>query len=68
MVNWDEGGKPDDNLNLIQQLGKWKVSSKMTKCVPSAELTYSKANMQGLQQVLTQVVGSVCERYVQLYA
>ena len=68
MVDWDEGGKPDDDLNLIQLLGKWKASSKMTKCVPSAELAYSKANMQGLQQVLTQVVGSVHERYVQLYA
>ena len=53
MVDWDEGGKPDDDVNLIQQLGKWKVPLKMIKCVPSAELTYSKANMQGLQQVFS---------------
>ena len=54
MVDWDEGGKPDNDLNLIQQLGKQKASLKMIKHVPSTELAYSKSNMQGLQQVLAQ--------------
>ena len=53
MVDWDEGGKPDD-LNLIQQLGKRKTPSKMVEHTPSAELAYSKASMRGLQQVLAQ--------------
>ena len=53
MVDWEEGGKPDD-LNLIQQLGKRKAPLKMIERVPSAELAYGKVIMRGLQQVLAQ--------------
>ena len=53
MVDWDEGGKPDD-LNLIRLLGKRKTSSRMLERVPSAEIAYSKPSMRGLQQVLAQ--------------
>jgi hypothetical protein len=65
MVDWDEGGNPDD-LDLIQQLGKRKsassssssssslLSSKAVERAPSAEMAYSKPSMRGLQQVLAQ--------------
>lgn len=53
MVDWDEGGKPDD-LNLIQLLGKRKSASRVIEGAPSAELAYSKSSMWGLQQVLAQ--------------
>ena len=53
MVDWDEGGKPDD-LNLIHQLGKRKAPSRRVERIPSAELAYSKPSMRGLQQVLAQ--------------
>lgn len=53
MVDWDEGGKPDD-LDLIQLLGKRKSASRVIKRAPSAEIAYSKPSMWGLQQVLAQ--------------
>ena len=53
MVDWDEGGKPDD-LGLIRLLGKRKTPSRTIEPAPSAELAYSKPSMRGLQQVLAQ--------------